>query len=428
MTEPEANLSIRPLRTKILRLMIFGYISLLAMWTICLFVQLLSLYFAHSLSLPPTSTGNSLQFTDFVRLYTAGKITLSPARELFYSWEIQKQVLENITHCVIANGDFYNQVTPFVFLLMAPFALLPIDSAHLLFDFTNLCFGLAGYWFAVKTLPQSNKKMTWLILIGTLASVFSWNTLVLGQVSWFYLGLLCFYIALLLKGRDMIAGLALALCVIKPQYFPCLLIPAFCLGRYRMLFIALAWDIVFFFVCVLVFGLKAIITYPFALMQCESSLKSTHVDAMYCLLAFFSHLQSEQWLYRLCLMFLALAFIVLAVIIIYRFKKGTKSGQATNWMIASVVLGSLLFSLHTHSHDCLFLVVPALLTLPFYPAFEKQSFSLNLWQWLFYLMPVLTWVAHFLNYFDLRGNLFFTALMAILLACALKQFWSESRV
>ncbi len=432
MTQSSAELSIRPLREKVVRLAIFGYISLLLMWTICLFGTLLFLYFAHSLSLPPridAKGGSSLEFTDFVHFYVAGKITLSPLRHLFYSWDIQKQFLENITQCVIANEDFYTQYVPIVFLLMAPYALLPIDSAHLLFDFTNLCLGLAGYWFAVKRIPQINNKMPWLILIGALASMPSWNTLMLGQISWLYLGILCLYFASLLKGNDMQMGLALALCIIKPQYFPFLLIPVLCLARYRALLITFAWGALFFIISVLVFGLKAILAYPFALIQCESVFKSTHTYAMYCLGAFFSSFESQQSLYRLSLMLLLLTLIATAIIIIRKFRKGSKSNKAVNWMIASVVLGALLFSPHTHSHDCLLLVVPALWTLPFYSPSRNQSFSLNLWQWTFYLMPVITWIAHWLVYFfHLPGNLFFAILMTVLFVCALKQFWKESQV
>ncbi len=211
--------------------------------------------------------GNSYGFTDFVHFYLAGKITLSPVRDLFYSWDIQKQFLENLTHCSMSGEDFYTHYLPIVFLMMAPYSLLPIDLSHLLFDLINLSIGLCGCWVLVRHFQWTKSHMAKYVLLGALASMPSWNTLMLGQITWLYLGLICFYIVTLRQNKPIKAGLMLALSIIKPQYAVFLAIPALSLRRYSVLIFAAAWEILFLSFCTLVFGLKALITYPFVLNQ-----------------------------------------------------------------------------------------------------------------------------------------------------------------
>ncbi len=405
---------------KLPRLLAFGYTSFLLLWTLALVGELLFAFFTHNLSLD--QQGSQSGFTDFVHFYVAGKITLSPERIMFYSWEVQKHFLENLTHCVITGEDFYTQYVPLVFLLMAPYATLPMESAHLLFDTINLTIGLIGCWFLMKELNLTKNRMAYLVILGALSSMPSWNTWYLGQISWLYVGIICFYFAFLLKQKNLWSGLAFALTIIKPHYALFLAIPTLILGRYRLILFALLWEFLLLLLCVTTFGIKAILAYPFALNQCESTFKSIHMNTMYGMASFLSFFFSKTTTYYTGLVLLAIALFSLTLFFMLYLKKNSEPNMP--WLLSSIVLAALLFSPHSHSHDCLFILIPALITLPLLQTNQGQLASIKFWQWSFYLMPIITWVVHLLTALDLPANAIFTALMLVLFIIAVKQFTS----
>ncbi len=416
MTEANQPSKIRGLTT-------FGYVSFLAMFAIALVIELLYFFFSHNLSL--SLQGTNCGFTDFVHFYLAGKITLSPDRAMFYSWETQKHFLETLTQCQITGEDFYTQYVPIVFLLMAPYALLPMDCAHLLFDFVNVIFGLLGCWWLMKHFRWTNNRMAQFVILGALASMPSWNTWYLGQISWFYLGLICFYIACLLDKKDVPAGLALALTIIKPQYALFLGIPALALKRWRLILMAFLWELALFSACTMTFGIKAMLAYPSALNQCESSFKSIHTNTMFGLSSFLSFFLPHTATYKYGVILLLISLLIITASVAYALKK--KSGVTINWLFANIVLAFILFSPHTHSHDCLLVAIPALLTLPFYATHtEKKPLNLVIWQWIMYLMPIISWISHLLMAANLPGNVLLTFCIVILFVCGIMQFSLEN--
>ena len=410
--------------SKIRSLIRFGYISFLLLWTLALVGELLLAFFTHNLSLD--QQGGQSGFTDFVHFYVAGKITLSPERIMFYSWDVQKHFLENLTHCVITGEDFYTQYVPLVFLLMAPYALLPMESAHLLFDTINLAIGLTGCWFLMKQFNLTKNRLAQLVILGALSSMPSWNTWYLGQISWLYVGIICFYFAFLLRHKSIWAGLALALSIIKPHYALFLAIPSVALGRYRLILFAFLWELLLLAFCIITFGIKALLAYPFALNQCESTFKSIHMNTMYGLASFLSFFLSKTTTYYSGLALLAIGLLAITVFVMFGLKKNAKPN--ISWLFSLIVLAALLFSPHSHSHDCLFILIPALITLPLLKANQNQSVGVKFWQWSFYLMPVITWIIHLLTALDLPANALFTALILMLFITAAKEFWTTNNV
>jgi len=405
---------------RVKRLVKFGYISLLLALVLFFFVELSILYVSGNLSL--YKCRDSYGFTDYVHFYLAGKITLSPERCLFYSWDVQKQFLGKLTHCLITGEDFYTPYLPIIFIMMAPYSLLPLDFSHLLFDFINLAIGLSGCWFVVKHFQGTKNNMSKYVLLGALASMPSWNTLFLGQLTWLYIGLICFFLVALRNNHYIKAGLAIALSIIKPQYAVFLLIPVLSLKRYSVLFAAAIWEILFFAICTFVFGLQALMNYPFAINQAEASAQSVHTQVMYCIRPIIELAFPQQTAYRYSLILYVLVWLVITILGIYGLRK-QNSEKAFIWLMAFTILSALLFSPHAHSHDALFLVLPALLTLPSNWANQK-SLTIILWRWIFYLLPILSWAAFLLVAVHLPGNILFTTLVAILTFCAFKQFWA----
>jgi hypothetical protein len=307
--------------------------------------------------------------------------------------------------------------------MMAPFSLLPLDLSHLLFDFLNLIIGLSGCWLLVKHFQWTKNNMSKYVLLGALASMPSWNALLLGQLTWLYIGLICFLIVALRKNNYIKAGLATAFSIIKPQYAVFLLIPILSLRRYATFFAAAAWEILFFVICTFVFGLQALINYPFAINQAEASAQSVHTQVMYCVRPILELCLPQQIAYRYSLIVYVIVWLAVTALGIYGLRK-QNTEKAFLWLMACTILSSLLFSPHAHSHDALLLILPALLTLPANLP-SQQSLTAALWRWIFYLMPILSWAVFLLVSVHLPGNLLFTTFIAILTFCAFKQFWAE---
>ncbi len=358
--------------------------------------------------------------SDFVHFYLAGKMTISPERNLFYLWEAQKHFLTNITHGILPVEDFYTPYLPIVFLMMVPYSLLPINYAHLLFDAVNLCIGLAGCFMVIRYFHWTDNKMAKWVLLGALASLPCAITWLLGQISWLYVGLICFYLISMLKNRDIPASLALFLTIIKPQYAMFLLIPACCLKRFRLLFYAAGWGILFFILCGFVFSWKAMIAYPIMLNQNESSLQSVHTQAMYNIRPYLELFLSKPIAYYSCLVLWMLAFLFLMFIAAR--KPVVKDKEPVFiWLMSVLILASLLFSPHTYSHDVILLVIPALLTLPNKEP-GQQSLDIIIWRSIFYFLPVISWLCYLLVCLQLPGNLIFTVMTAVLFICGLRYF------
>ena len=357
---------------------------------------------------------------DFVHFYIAGKVARSAQRSQLYSWDIQKHFLEKITPIPLPKEDFMTQYSPIVFLMMAPFSLLPIDYAHLLFDVIGGLVGLFGYFTLSLYLLDSKNKMAGWILLGALASVHSGMTWLTGQISWFYLGIACFYVAFMLKKQNILAALCLTLAFIKPQYALMLLIPAFCLRRFRLLFYTCGWGLLFFAICTGVFGFEAMINYPKVLNQVELSV---HTQAMYCLRPILELFLPNKIAYVSSIFLLLLVFLYLLVTGLIQLKANwelKENSEFIRWLLAVVIVAAVLFSPHTHSHDLLLLIIPALLTLPFTER-NRSSVDLTFWRIIFYILPIIGWGCYALVCLQLSANFIFTGIMAILFVCGLRQ-------
>jgi hypothetical protein len=356
----------------------------------------------------------------------AGKVTLSAQRNLLYSWDVQERLLYSITGLHLSRVVFITQYSPIVFLMMAPYSLLTIDYAQLLFDATSLLIGLFGYFMLSRSLLDSKNMMAKWILLGALASVNSWITWINGQASWLVVGFACLYLAFLLTKQDIFAALCLFMTFVKPQYGVMFLIPAFCLRRFRLLFYTGGWGLLFFGFCTSVFGWEAMIDYPKVLNQIESSLPSR---GMHCLRPILELFLPIRIAYTSSVFLLLLVFLCLLFIGTTQLKGNTEVKGNTDfirWLLSIVVVATILFSPHTHWHDLLLLTIPALLTLPFTER-NQQSIDLICWRFIFYTLPITGWLCFALGCLRLPGNFVLTGIVAILFVCGLKRLLSLSK-
>ncbi len=390
----------------------------MAAWVISELVAIVFLGLSKDLSL--YHVGGKVYFSDFVRFYMAGKMTMSPVRQFFYSWDVQKTFLQSILQEPLPVEDLYSPYLPIVFLMMAPYSWLSINHAHLLFDVVNLCIGLAGCFMIIRSLNKTDNTMNGLVLLGTLASLPCAITWLIGQISWLYVGFICFYLAFMRNKKDIPASLALFFTIIKPQYAVFLLIPAIYLKRYRLLLYALGWGILFLVLCTYVFGLKAMIAYPLVLNQSEVSLQSVHAQAMYCFRPLLELFLSKPMAYYGCLALWVSAFLFLLFIAMGN--SNVKDKESTfAWLVSITLITSILFSPHAHSHDVMLLVIPALFTLPGQDAESKQIY-MKVWRAIFYSLPVVSWLCYLLVCIHIPGNLIVLALIATLFICGIMRF------
>ena len=122
----------------------FVYLRLMVILVVCEVLGFVFLGLNKNLSL--LHYGNYFFWADFVQFYMAGRVTISAQRSLLYSWDVQEHLLQSITSLHLTREDSATQYSPLVFLMMAPYSLLPIDCAQLLFDATSVLVGVGGYF------------------------------------------------------------------------------------------------------------------------------------------------------------------------------------------------------------------------------------------------------------------------------------------
>ncbi len=390
------------------------------MWTICELGQVIWFFLDKNLSI--FHSGSQIGITDFVHFYIAGKITSSPLRTEAFNWDAQRQFFESITKIHLSGADFYTPYFPLVFLLMVPFVSLPLEVAHLVFDIITTGFGLLGIWYLLKQLNYLHKPMSAFVVFGILASNASWRNWTQGQIMWLFVGLTAIYLACFVSKKDLQAGVALALSIIKPQYTIYLLIPALALKRWRLLLSFLACDIVLALICARVFSWRQLIKYPDLLNQYELISSSVKTLGMNCLRAFLNLVLPQAEAFRTSVI-LNLVCLVIMFALCFYFLSRKQDQQTINWVMSLLILAAVLFSPHAHLHDSLLIALPALLTLPGLNTVNSvnQSFSLLSWQWILYLFPLASWFCFFLSLFGLPGNLLLTLMIAVLFVCALRQ-------
>ena len=162
------------------------------------------------------------------------------------------------------------------------------------------------------------------------------------------------------------------------------------------------------------------INYPKVLNQVELSV---HTQAMYCLRPVLELFLRSRVAYISSIFLLLLVFLYLLIIGFTQLKTNSEVKENSGfirWLLAVVMVATMLFSPHTHWHDLLLLTIPALLTLPFT---ERNQSSVNLicWRIIFYILPIISWVCFVLVSLRLPANFIFTGIMAILFVCGLKQ-------
>jgi alpha-1,2-mannosyltransferase len=135
----------------------------------------------------------------------------------------------------VPSGVVPNAYPPSFVLLLAPLAFVPYTAAYFIWLGVNcLLLGLA--FFALERIANLHGRASFLFRVLTALSLPVLLALIHGQAS--ILMLACLALALLAfeTHRDLLAGVALAGLLTKPQYLPALVIALLVLQRWRAIF------------------------------------------------------------------------------------------------------------------------------------------------------------------------------------------------
>ena len=325
---------------------------------------------------------------DFVQFYKAGKMTLSSDRFAVYDPAVQLRWTNEITKPYKCQEVFFMQGVPFLFPLMVPFSIWSIKVAFWLCYVSSIICGAWGLYTLSSQFSDRRREAFIYILVGILGSLPCWMNFILGQLSWFLLGLISFYIAAFLKGRDSLAACMLALTAIKPQYAILLAIPALVQKRWKLIFYAAAFELALLAMAALCIGFDNVINYPQILSKAVDA-AGTNAASMVNIRALLLNFMPDKTASSTSIIiYIGTALALLA----YCIKERAKDRNTQAWKFSLIIVACLLTSPHAHLHDCMLLGIPALLTLSYKARPDAPQSFYRCWSALLIAYPALSWI------------------------------------
>jgi hypothetical protein len=395
------------------RLSAFGFASFFGIWSLCMMLLLANpIVGRHSFS-SKTETGTAV--SDFVNLYKAGYITLSDQRTKAYDPDVQVELTNRLIAPDRIDRVFHFQYLPYVFPLMAPLAVVPMETAYALFYVFSLVVTAAVLTLIINDTQRFLRRDKIIILLAVLSSAPAIAALKQGQTSWLLLSFLCLFYFGVKHKRQLLGGVSLAMLTIKPQYVPLLIVSMLSARRWQLILTSFAVEAALLIVAGFTIGWDNIINYPSMLLNAETSSANSGVypEAMVSWRMLLGSSASRDVV--LVGSVIAFALAALAVYKLWQMSSGKRLPE--EWAMALTTVLCLIASPHCHVHDLLFLALPAVLTLPnlsLITVASLPSIPLRIWSTVLMSYPALSWFA-----FCLRLPWLFLSLNVILLVSGL---------
>lgn len=335
------------------------------------------------------STNGTAYINDFVHFYQAGLMTISEQAKLVYDPAVQLAWSNRITNPVQVSQVFYIQYVPFIFPLMVPLALFPIVPAYLFWSFVSLSIGIAGIAILLRNLRQWNSKNTALMILGILASMPSYMALLLGQLSWILLGIYCIYYWCWQRKKDLLAGVALALTSVKPQYALFFALPLLTDFRWKLVLAAAVTELLLLVLAGQTIGWTNVLNYPAILQKAEvsSEYAGVYPEHMVSIRGALSLFLPQTQALPISFMAMVVGFFAAACIM----SGAKRNANAISLAVSLSIIICLVTSPHTMLYDCLFVAIPAVLTLPeFCYQHTPNTFFQHLWCRTLLTLPMLS--------------------------------------
>jgi hypothetical protein len=402
--------------------LVFAYACFLLFWSLCQAYNIVDCYLRDSLSIQHSQGKEYL--SDFVHFYIAGTIAGSDNREHIYDPKIQDQTYKAVVGEEPRDDGLFTQHVPMLFAAMIPFASLPLNLSHLIWDIISFIIGATGLIFLETVMLGKSIKLKVIFFLAILASFPSWQTFINGQLSWLLLGLVCGFILAMVHRNDLSAGLFLALCSIKPQYLPFLALPAFFQKRYGIYFWAFVFEGLIVFFTAEIVGFGNFLAYPTMIGEAEANAAHVAPHLMPCARGLLSAVFDQKETFSMMLP-LALFGLAMLTTMFFLRRRQLNTQEGLCWAMRAAILAGLFFSPHTHAYDCLLIGAAAVLLDDFSSASRlKHSLSLRVWTILLLSYPATSWICFFLGVlWPAIGMKILGLINFALLICALNQFW-----
>lgn len=361
---------------KVNRLVSFAYIVLLAGILISLLISVPKVLLGE-----PILQNVNGRLSDYCKFYVCGKMVLMGLGQSAYDAQAQLFAANRAFFPIQTNMPWI-QYVPFIYLVMAPFAMIPIGLSHIVWAALSLLFASAMLFVLLRFLGNLSNKQIALFLVAFVSSMPVWFTIYTGQSCLWLTGFVACYCLLFLQKKDVSAGIALALTTLKPQFSLFLAVPALAEKRWWLLLSAFIAECVLMAVSTCVLGWRNVFDYPRFLLSTEA-----HQDVAPGLMITVRGILS-QFAPQSVILLISFVALFVSLLAIYIFWKEDK----TNWRLALVIVMSLLFSPHGFFYDCTLLAVSAALTLSRLSILDNYLLkpqTLRLWSLLLVFYPLI---------------------------------------
>jgi hypothetical protein len=338
-------------------------------------------------------TKNQNMFIDFVKLYAGAKIIAGGQGHMVYDSAVQAQWMNECAAPAHYNVLKYIQYPPYDFILATPLMVLPLVSSFATWTIATMLIGFAGMYYLRRV---TGKSLT-AIEASTLAllyagSLFSFNSIILGQTAWLMLGIVCVFFGALIQKKEILCGLAIAVSTIKPQFLLLLAPPLLIKKMWKAIAVAAVLEIILLALGVGSVGWDNVVKYPQILAHAESDLFGRDNERMVSVRGVTSALFGGSAGFLISAGSVAIA---VALLIWFWWKADNREAQLR--AVSLSVLVFLIFSPHSFLYDCLILSIPTILLMretSLSNALALQPLGKKAWCVFLLLVPVLSWVPY----------------------------------
>lgn len=375
---------------------------------------------------------NPTQFKDFRLYYAYGKLASGNEHDRLYDFDKQSEYYQRYAADKSACDPNFRDYVPYppqFSLLAMPLAQLDLYTAYRLWTVAGLVAGMIGLAQLGRRFASLTPWQLALLLLACFASLPGRQCLVAGQTSWLLAGICSWYFLALVSGRQLSAGVCLAIAAVKPPFALALAAAALAGRQYKTLTVAAAITLVLLVIAICLLGVPILPAYLAALGQLGTTSQfdaAFRVDAMVSLRSVLVQiLPARAALSAANFFFLAgLGGIYLAFA-----RTKLTAGERLGWACAVLTTAYLLLAPHVHQYDCLLLSVPMTMLasgLILQPGSDRPASQL-IWSWLVVSYPLTSCLAYLLlpgtdHTSQLLGyNQILLLLNAIFLRLAIKQ-------
>lgn len=331
---------------------IFPYLSLLILFAVSLVT--LKLFITNGMYLFTYEP----KAMDFIAFYTGASLLFQNPTEMYNLLEQEKIQHHLIPAAKTTNVflPFFNP--PFVALLTAPLALLPIIYAYTIWTVINIILLVIICFLFYRNIPLSKTNKI-LSIIGMLTFIPVLTSLLLGQLTFVMTFILFIAWMLLRQGHEFRSGLILSLLLIKPHFF---LVPflAFLIQRRWNVVKGLTIGVVILsFISLSILGREGIQEYIQLLINATSWNSGYGIDikAQHSLQTLLLIIFQTDALTTIRFAWTIAVIVVASTTLFFWRKQYVFNSQAFALQFAMLILASLLISPHTHFHDFMLLIV-----------------------------------------------------------------------